>query len=181
MSEWFSHFGFEAVGDRLLAGAYPLDAADVEELAQAGVEVAYKLCEDSEYEGSQRDSVVSALAGAGIQERRLPLTDYGGLDPRALEQAVADVVGELEAGRRVYLHCRAGWQRSAAVAAAVIALREGMALPQALDVLRERKPTAEPLPHQRTDLLSWWRSSKLARRCSGAGGGFPLPGEASDG
>lgn len=156
MSEWFSHFGFEQVGERLLAGAYPLDAEDVEELARAGVDAAYNLCEDVEYELDQREQVEAALADAGIDERRLPLTDYGGLDPAALERAVNEVSEELEHGRCVYLHCRAGWQRSAAVAAAVIALREGTSLPAALETLRERKSTAEPLPHQRADLLAWW-------------------------
>ena len=59
-------------------------------------------------------------------------------------------------GRTVYLHCRAGWQRSAAVAAAVIAVREQVPLQHALARLRERRPEAEPLPHQRADLFTWW-------------------------
>jgi protein-tyrosine phosphatase len=62
----------------------------------------------------------------------------------------------MDEGRRVYLHCRAGWQRSAAVAAAVIALREELDIEEALDVLRERRPVAAPLEHQRADLLAWW-------------------------
>ena len=76
----------------------------------------------------------------------------------ALDRAVDEVLGELEAGRRVYVHCRAGWQRSATVAAGVLALREGLPIEDALAVLRERKPTAEPLGHQRADLLAWWRT-----------------------
>jgi protein-tyrosine phosphatase len=56
------------------------------------------------------------------------------------------------------VHCRAGWQRSATVAAGVLALREGLPIEDALAVLRERKPTAEPLGHQRADLLAWWRT-----------------------
>ena len=156
VSEWFSHFGFEQVGERLLAGAYPLDADDVDELAQAGVEVAYNLCQDVEYEQAERQEVEAALSEAGIEERRLPLPDYGGLEPVALERAVDEVLAELESGRRIYLHCRAGWQRSAAVAAAVIALREEIPLAAALEELRQRKPTSEPLPHQRADLFEWW-------------------------
>jgi protein-tyrosine phosphatase len=158
VSEWFSHFGFERVGEGLLAGAYPLDAEDVDELVGAGVDAAYNLCEDLEYEHDQREEVEAALSAAGIEERRLPLTDYGGLDPAALERAAGEVMEELERGRCVYLHCRAGWQRSAAVAAAVIALREDIPLPEALDALRERKPTAQPLPHQLADLVGWWQA-----------------------
>lgn len=158
MSDWFSRFGFAPVADGLLAGAYPLDRDDVRALSDAGVELAYNLCEDTEYGPGQREAVAAALAEAGIEERRLPLTDYAGLAADSLDRAVEEVLAELEGGRRVYLHCRAGWQRSATVAAAVIALREEVGLAQALAVLRDRKPTAEPLPHQRAGLIEWWKA-----------------------
>jgi protein-tyrosine phosphatase len=144
------------VSDRLLTGAYPLDAEDVGRLREAGVDVVYNLCEDAEYEEAQRETASSALAEAGIGERRRPLVDYGGLAGDQLEPAVAEVMEELDAGRSVYLHCRAGWQRSATIAAAVIALREDVPLQVALARLRERRPSAEPLPHQRADLFTWW-------------------------
>jgi predicted protein tyrosine phosphatase len=54
------------------------------------------------------------------------------------------------------VHCRAGWQRSAAVAAGVVALRDEVDLAEALDRIAARKPTADPLPHQRHDLANWW-------------------------
>jgi hypothetical protein len=44
------------------------------------------------------------------------------------------------------------------VAAGVIALHEEVGPGQALALLRERKPTAEPLPHQRSDLIEWWKA-----------------------
>lgn len=159
MSEWFSRFGFAEVADGLLSGAYPLDTQDIQRLADERVEIAYNLCEQDEYAPGQRDAVEDALAQAGIEERRLPMTDYGRLSPESLDRAVTEVLAELRRGRRVYLHCRAGWQRSAAVAAAVIARREGLGLDRALDVLRRRKPRSEPLPHQRTDLVAWWVTS----------------------
>ena len=158
MSDWFRRFGFATVGDGLLVGAYPLDAVDVAALRQAGVEIVHNLCEDVEYDEHERGDVTRALEQAGIEELRLPLADYGGLPPEALERAVQTVVAELEAGRPVYLHCRAGWQRSAAVAAGVIALREGTGIEAALDALRERKPTAEPLAHQRADVVRWFQA-----------------------
>ena len=47
-------------------------------------------------------------------------------------------------------------QRSATVAAAIVALREGVEPLEALDRVRMRNPRANPLSHQRRDLLRWW-------------------------
>ena len=66
------------------------------------------------------------------------------------------MLGWLDEGERVYVHCRAGWQRSATVVAAIVSLREHVPPWEALDILRERKPTANPLSHQREDLFEWW-------------------------
>jgi len=160
VSAWFQRFGYAVVGEDLLAGAYPLDAGDVRRLSAARIDLVYNLCEDVEYAEGQRAAVQAALAEAEIEEHRLPLVDYGGLPVAALERSVREVVEALDTGRRVYLHCRAGWQRSATVAAAAIALREGVDVGEALNRLRERKPTAEPLAHQREDLLAWWRARR---------------------
>ncbi len=65
------------------------------------------------------------------------------------------VLSWLDAGVRSYVHCRAGWQRSAAVAAGVVALRQGLDIDAALELVQARKPSAEPLPHQREDLRRW--------------------------
>lgn len=156
MSTWFQRFGFAPVGERLLVGAYPGDADDVALIAGARADAVLNLCEDLEYADGAREAVEAALRERGIEERRLPLVDYGGLPLEQLERAVAEVEAWLGSGRTVYLHCRAGWQRSATVAAAVVARREGLGVEEALRVVRERKPTAEPLPHQRADLHRWW-------------------------
>lgn len=156
MSDWFERYGFGEVADRLITGAYPLDAEDVARLAAMGVGVVHNLCEDSEYDGAQRDDVRAALSDAGVAEHRRPLVDYGRLSGDDLEAVVDAVTADLDDGRTVYLHCRAGWQRSSAVAAAVVARREGIPLPVALARVRERRPQAEPLPHQRADLFTWW-------------------------
>ncbi len=156
MSDWFERFGFAPVARGLLTGAYPADDADVAELAAAGVQDIVNLCEDAEYEPGTRAALVQALAAAGIDERRIELVDHGSLPQPELGRAVAEVVSLLEEDRRVYLHCRAGWQRSAAVAAGVIALREHVGIEAALARLRERKPSAEPMPHQEAHLLAWF-------------------------
>jgi predicted protein tyrosine phosphatase len=123
-------------------------------LATMRVEEILNLVEDQEYAPGRRLLVESALRDAGIQEERMSLTDFGRLPADRLELAVQTVVG-----------CRAGWQRSAAVAAGAIAIYGGLRLEDALAQVRQRKPSAEPLPHQREDLLTWWAGrSGLHRR-----------------
>jgi protein-tyrosine phosphatase len=156
VSRWFLSYGFAEVFDDLIVGAYPLDEDDVAALARAGVRRILNLTEDAEYRAGDRGAVEHALTAAGIEERRLSLTDYGGLPPEALEAAVQEVSAWLEEGARTYLHCRAGWQRSAAVAAAVVAVRAGVDIDEALEYVQRRKPSADPLPHQREDLRRWW-------------------------
>ena len=165
MSRWFRSYGFADVFDNLIVGAYPLDQDDVDTLARLGIARVLNLTEDDEYPPGDRPAVVRALADAGIAESRLPLTDYGGLPARDLETAVRAVNAWLDQDERTYVHCRAGWQRSAAVAAGVVAARTGMDIDEALDAVRLRKPSADPLPHQREDLRRWWEGRR------GAGGG----------
>ena len=114
MSGWFRSYGYADVLDGLVIGAYPLDRDDVAMLEWVGIERVLNLTEDAEYPEGDREAAIAALAEAGIEERRVELTDFGGLPPEELERAVAAVVSSLEEGKRTYLHCRAGWQRSAA-------------------------------------------------------------------
>ena len=162
MSDWFRTYGFADVYSRLLIGAYPLDEEDVGMLEAMGVQRILNLVEDEEYAPGRRSLIEEELAAAGIGEYRMRLTDYGRLPPELLEEAVGEVGSWLDQGVLTYVHCRAGWQRSAAVAAGVVAVREGMGIEEALAYVQRRKPTAEPLPHQRDDLMKWWlgRSGK---------------------
>jgi protein-tyrosine phosphatase len=157
VSRWFRSYGFADVLDGFIVGAYPLDRDDVAMLEWLGIERVLNLAEDEEYQEGDREAVEGALAEAGIEERRLGLIDYGGLPPALIERAVQEISSWLDEGRRTYLHCRAGWQRSAAVAAGVVAVRMGLDIAEALAFVRERKPSAEPLPHQREDLQRWWK------------------------
>ena len=156
VSKWFRSYGFADVFNDLLIGAYPLDVDDVKVLSTLGVRRILNLVEDGEYRTGERAAVESALADAGIKEYRLRLTDYGGLSPEQLEEAVREVSVWLDAGDRCYVHCRAGWQRSAAVAAAIVATHGDIDIEDALEYVQSRKRSADPLPHQRDDLRRWW-------------------------
>lgn len=158
VSRWFRSYGFADVLDDLLVGAYPLDSSDVLTLQHMGIRRVLNLTEDEEYRPGDREEVERALSAAGIEERRVRLTDYGGLPPATLEATVQEVNAWLDEGVRTYLHCRAGWQRSAALAAGVVAVRTGREIDDAVDYVQLRKPSADPLPHQREDLRRWWEA-----------------------
>jgi protein-tyrosine phosphatase len=159
MSDWFEDFGFAEVGADLLMGAYPQDADDVAALRDAGVTAVFNLVQDVEYQvDGGREACAAALARAGIREERIALIDYGSLQAHHIERAATTVLAWLDAGERVYVHCRAGMQRSAVVATAIVALQEQLDPLEALRRVRERNPQANPLAHQRQDLLSWWET-----------------------
>lgn len=170
MSKWFRTYGYAEVLGGFLIGAYPLDADDVATLARMGIERVVNLAQDREYPGDARQEVEGALAEAGIAEYRFRMIDHGELPADKIEEAVVDVAEWLGEGDHVYLHCRAGWQRSAAVAAGVVALRNGLDIQDALDHVHEHKPSAEPLPHQLEDLLRWWEERANSGPGKGDGG-----------
>ena len=156
VSQWFVTYGFAEVHDTLVIGAYPLDAGDVELLAQMSIRRVLNLVEDQEYPPGRHFAVSAAMRAAGIDEQRMTLTDFGRLPADRLEAAVRLVVAWMKQGELGYLHCRAGWQRSAAVAAGAVAVYEGIGIDRALALVQQRKPSADPLPHQREDLRNWW-------------------------
>jgi predicted protein tyrosine phosphatase len=157
VSRWFASYGFADVDDGLVVGAYPLDGSDVDMLSTMSVTHVLNLVQDDEYQPGQHEAVAAAYAGSGIEEQRLDVVDYGHLPPALLGEAVEIVLGWLERADGVtYVHCRAGWQRSAAVAAGVVAVRRNLDIDDALAYVNRRKPTADPLPHQVRDLRAWW-------------------------
>lgn len=176
MSGWFRTYGFADVLDKLLIGAYPLDAEDVAMLEWLNVDRVINLVEDTEYKPGEREEADAALRAAGIEEHRIKTIDHGHLPPDVLERAVQEVLRLIGEGNRVYLHCRAGWQRSAAVAAGVVALSEKIEIDEALAYVQIRKPSAEPMPQQRDDLYRWWEG-----RTPGGNGTPPAENEGEPG
>lgn len=184
VSEWFRSYGFADVDERLIIGALPLDEADVRMLAGLGVTRVLNLVEDREYRGYRRNAraqVQAALTRAGIAEQRLATEDFGSISPELLDRCAALVNRWLDQREVVYVHCRAGRQRSATVAAAALALRERSDPDSALEAIQARKPSATPLPHQLADLHAWWtaRGGAAARAPDARVKGSPAPGMGS--
>ena len=156
MSDWFENYGFAEVFPELTIGAYPLDADDVGALAERGIRRVLNLSQDSEYHDEERSAAERALAAHGIEEIRVGLTDFGHLPTERLDEAVRIAVAWMDECEPTYVHCRAGFQRSASVAAGAVAVFNDVDIETALQWVRRHKHTADPLPHQRADLLEWW-------------------------
>ncbi len=62
---------------------------------------------------------------------------------RALVQGVQLALEEIKAGGKVYTHCAAGRHRSVAMAAAIL-IAQGLAPEGAMDLIKERRPVADP-------------------------------------
>jgi predicted protein tyrosine phosphatase len=156
MSGWFDNYGFAEVFPELVIGAYPLDADDVGALAARGIRRVLNLTHDAEYPDGQRQAAERALAEHGIEETRVAITDFGHLPGDLLDEAVGVVVAWMDECEPSYVHCRAGYQRSASVAAGAVAVFNDVDIATALQWVRRHKQTADPLSHQRADLMDWW-------------------------
>ena len=109
---------------------------------------------------SVRPSVDAVLNLCGIEnawvaaDGMYPDDRYAHKGEGILGMGVADLLAEaswvaerLRAGKRVLVHCFAGYNRSATVCCGALMLLEGMTAAQALDRVRESHPTAWPDPY----------------------------------
>jgi rhodanese-related sulfurtransferase len=152
------------VAARLRAGRNPLTALDVADLASLGITHVLDLREECEWSGPDLfgSEAIEALARRGIERRNVPIQDYR--VPRDADLAAAVAwIEEVLAGRqrRLYVHCRAGIQRSGTVLAAWRAWTSGEPFGVALWTVRRHGWPADPLPHQ-VDAAERWLAHRRA-------------------
>lgn len=101
---------------------------------------------------------LEALAGLqdGVIRRHIPVVDMGAPTPAQLDEAVAFLEETLQKpGTLVYVHCRAGAERTGAVLVAFHAWRHRLGYDAALRELRSRRPLLNPLPVQEAAVRRW--------------------------
>jgi len=131
-------FEIHELDDRLLAGRNPLSAIDAQGLVDVGVTHVVDLRERHEWETPGRfgRAAVEALGVLGIQRLHAPVTDGGAPSPGALDVAVRWMARVAKQdGSRIFVHCRAGQERTAAVLAAYVATHSAFTLDQAIEWL----------------------------------------------
>ena len=99
---------------------------------------------------------VDAMENAGIVRLHLPVVDMDApenADFDAARRWIEDVL--LDPNAKIYLHCRAGMERTAAIACALEAKRAEISFDEALAKLKLKRPIFQPLPAQRTAARAW--------------------------
>lgn len=77
----------------------------------------------------------------------LPTVDDTPISLSDLEQGVAFITEQVQAGRKVYIHCAGGIGRAPTMAAAYF-ISQGMHPDEALALIRRRRPFIKPVPSQ---------------------------------
>jgi atypical dual specificity phosphatase len=145
-----ARLNYSRLSDSLLAGAMPHAEEHVAALRGEGVALVINLCEEREYWKGEREAVLRAYGEAGIAERHLPVKDGATVPHAVIDAALADHGGAI-----VYVHCRGGRERSATVAAALLARDQRLTIDQALEMAQRGRPIFRPLPWQVAALKAW--------------------------
>lgn len=119
------------VDETVLLGALPLKA-DVARLKGAGIGAVLNTCR--EWRGP-----VEEYRAAGIEELYLPLTDFTPPSLDEIRAGVAFIRQQAAAGKKVYVHCKAGRGRSATLVLCYL-VTKGLTPEQAQAVLLQKRP-----------------------------------------
>lgn len=121
------------VDSHVLLGAAPMSfMPHVDALVARGVRAVVNLCD--EYAGPEKQ-----YRKKHIQQLRLPTVDHTEPSLAALEAAVAFIKTQKQRGVRVYVHCKGGTGRSAAVALCWLVANRNMTPEEAQEYLNEKR------------------------------------------
>jgi protein-tyrosine phosphatase len=135
---------------------------DVEYLLRAGIRLIIDLREESEWatEGRFGAGAVAAQLWNGLERFHVPIPDGEAPSREALDRIwgilrheAVNCLGE------VYIHCRAGIERTGAALIAYVARSEGVSYEQAVGILQAHNVKISPLPNQEKMVRRWLASA----------------------
>lgn len=140
---------WDFVDAHVIVGAMPF-ARDVGQLDEQGVRAVVNTCE--EYAGP-----VAEYAQRGIEQLRIPTTDFTHPQYDDVARAVEFVEAHAQRGETVYIHCKAGRARSATVAMCWLMKYRDMTPAQAQQRLLQRRPHVNPRLTERPVVVEYAR------------------------
>lgn len=150
-------FNSDWVTDRIMAGRNPLTCRDVEMLSALGITHLLDLREPQEWAAPKFGAeAIEEIERCGLQRLNLTVIDMKEPTVEALDTACQFLEDTLKnEDNRIYVHCRAGMERTAAMLIAYYARRHGVSYDDALSKLREGRPIFAPLPDQEKAVRQW--------------------------
>lgn len=89
----------------------------------------------------------------GLLFAKIPLIEFGQADPQQVHEAVAWLERHAPK-KKIMVCCRAGMGRSVSMVIAYLCCVQGMGYPEALQLLKSRRPGATPLPNLEATIQS---------------------------
>jgi protein-tyrosine phosphatase len=153
-------FEWNWLEERIAAGRHPLTAVDVVELAQAGITHILDLRREEEWsEVFPGQEALEFCVACQIQRSHLPLTNLQAPCDEDFQQASAWLETALQdPSAKIYVHCRAGMERTATIVIAFYACRTGQDYDAAFEELKQKRPIFQPLPHQESAVRTWLKA-----------------------
>lgn len=127
---------WDEVDPNVVIGAFPF-ARDVFALADAGIGAVVNTCE--EYEGP-----VEQYEKYDIRQLRIPTVDFTHPSFDDVQSAVNFMVEQIDDGRKVYVHCKAGRARSATVVLCWLIQTQGLNAQEGQELLLRSRPHVNP-------------------------------------
>ena len=127
---------WDEVEPGVIVGAYPFPSF-VPAMHEAGVRAVVNTCE--EYEGPQ-----DQYEKFGIEQLRIPTIDFTHPLLEDVERAVEFTQTQVEQGKTVYIHCKAGRARSATVAICWLIKYRSLSMQEAQDQLLKHRAHINP-------------------------------------
>lgn len=142
------------IDQHILLGARPF-RKDLAELKRLGVGGVINTC--AEFSGD-----VAEQRRLGLQQCYVPTVDFTVPTSEALAEALKFIDAQIAAGRRVYVHCKAGRGRSATVVMAYLLTRRRLGLDEAQALLLRLRPHVNAHLTQRRVLQELAKQSPIA-------------------
>lgn len=149
------------INESLLLGGAPT-RREARALADAGISAAVCLCEP--YEMGR-----SAIEAAGIECLTLPVIDYTRPGADAITRGAAFIGERIEAGGKVFVFCKAGRVRSAAVMMGYLMTMRQLTPTRAFELIRKSRPQVNARLDRDPVLLAIAKSSGSRHGDSGSG------------
>jgi atypical dual specificity phosphatase len=146
------HRWFDKIADGLWLGGAPHYRRDYDFLSKAGIDAVVNI-------RAERDDDVEYYRRNGIDYLQLKVLDILVPPPEILDEGVAYIHQQIEAGKTVLVHCAKGRGRSNTLPAAYLMRHREMSFEEAADLIKDVRPLSNLQARHKRALESWLQRS----------------------